>query len=69
VEAKREDTEALVARYGRVDIEEAIDMESAPLVFGSLKDGVLEASGGSKGEAFGGVMNTREPMLRAGGYY
>lgn len=50
VEAKREETEALEARYGRVDTEDAKDCESTdPLTFGSLNgEGPV---GGSKGEA------------------
>lgn len=56
VEAKREETEAFEVRYGKVDMEDAIDCPSAPLVLGNLRDGVLEGSGVSKGEAFGDVM-------------
>jgi hypothetical protein len=60
VEAKREDTDALEARYGKVDIEFAIDWPSAPLTLGSLKEGGLEESGVSKGEALLVVMKTSE---------
>jgi len=56
VEAKREETDAFDARYGRVDIEFAIDRTSAPLVFGSLKEGAFEEPGVSKGEALLVVM-------------
>lgn len=60
VAAKREETEALEARYGSVDIEDAIDCESVPLTLGSLKVGVREGSRGSIGEAFGDVMKAAE---------
>lgn len=57
VEAKREDTDEFDVLYAKFDTEDAIDFESPPLVFGSLKDGVLEASGRSRCGAFGDVMN------------
>jgi hypothetical protein len=57
VEAKREDTDAFEARYGKLDVEEAIERGSPPLILGSLKDGVLEGLGRSMGGAFGDVMN------------
>ena len=58
VDAKREETEALEARYGNVDIEDAIDRESIdPLTFDNLKDEGAGGSGGSKVETLlGGVM-------------
>ena len=54
VDANREDMDALDARYGRVAIEEA--MESASLVFGSLRAGALEGSRNSMSEALLVVM-------------
>src|SRR6187402_3491429 len=63
VDAKREETDALDARYGNVDIEDAIDCVSVePLIFGSLnEEGPVGGSGGSKGEALlEGVMKTNE---------
>jgi hypothetical protein len=61
VDAKRDETEAFEARYGREDIEEAIDWLS--LVLGSLNAGgaLVGGAGGSNGEALlGGVMKDVE---------
>jgi hypothetical protein len=61
VDAKRDDTEAFEVRYGREDIDEAIDRLS--LVLGSLKEGgaLVGGAGGSKGKALlGGVMKDGE---------
>lgn len=60
VEAKRDDTEAFDVRYGREDIEEAID---GSLILGNLSEGgaLVGGAGGSKGYAWlGGVMNAGE---------
>lgn len=59
VEAKREETEAFEVRYGSVDIEDAIDCGSEPLIFGNLNEEAPSGgSGDSKGEALGGGMKT-----------
>ena len=61
VDAKRDETEAFEARYGREDIEEAIDWLSLGL--GSLNAGgaLVGGAGGSNGEALlGGVMKDVE---------
>jgi hypothetical protein len=59
VEAKREETEAFEVRYGSVDIEDAIDCGSNPLIFGNLNgEEPNGGSGDSKGAALGGVMKT-----------
>lgn len=51
VEAKREETEALEGRYGRVDTGDAKGSVEA-LIFGSLMEGgPVGGPGGSKGEA------------------
>lgn len=61
MEAKREETEALDVRYGKLDVDAAIDWGSGPLlVLSSLKDGVRAGSGLSKGDAFEDVMKTNE---------
>ena len=52
VDANKEETEALEFRYGRVDIEEAIDCVSRePRSLGSLKEEEPGGSAGSRGEA------------------
>lgn len=51
VEANKEETEEFDGRYGSVDIEDAIEGVSPVLVLGSLREGVLEGSGDSNGDA------------------
>lgn len=51
VDAKRDETEALVPRNGRLDTEDARDWESSPLTLGSLRGDAMVEAGGSIGEA------------------
>ena len=51
VEANKEETEGFEGRYGSVDVEDAIEGASPDLVLGSLREGVLDGSGDSDGEA------------------
>lgn len=63
VDAKRDDTEAFEALYGREDIEEAIDWLS--LVLSNLNEGgaLVGGAGGSNGEALLGA------VMKDGGWY
>lgn len=65
VEANKEDTEELEGRYGRVDIEDAIEGVSPVLVLGILREGVLEGSGDSNGEALFVIEFIYLPLARS----
>jgi hypothetical protein len=60
VEAKREETDALGFRYGRVAVEDATDRCSVlGRILGGFMAGVLDGSAGSNGASlFGSVMKT-----------
>lgn len=65
VDAKREETDALDARYGSVDVEDIIDWVSAePRTLGILKE---EVAAGSKGETLSeGVMKSHKRSSACG---
>ena len=46
VEANREETDAFEPLYGRLEIDEAIDWGSWPLIFGSLSGEAMMNTGG-----------------------
>lgn len=62
VDAKREETDALGLRYGRVAIEDATDCGSVLVrATGGRTVGAIDGPGGSKGESlWGGVMESGE---------
>lgn len=56
VDAKREETEALEPLYGRLAIEEAMDGESCPRIFGNLNGEAILNPGESHGGAYPGSL-------------
>ena len=61
VDAKRDETEGLEVRYGKLDVDDAMDRVSAEiLVLGSFKEEVFVALSDSNGTPLlRGVMNTK----------